>query len=206
MASLSAREQAYQTIRSRIITMDLKPGDDLNDRELAEELGHQPHPHAGGPHHAQYRPHGGHQAAKRYPCGSHRPEADGAGAVCPLYSWKKRTLNRPAERYRHDRPAGARLLEDNQYRQVIENYRLLEARPDPRSRPPTAGDPRLMLELDNQHSTAAPLRSCGMEHHFDHMLGQLQHVERIRKFSLQTSLSLIIPGTAHLPPYAAAAP
>ena len=25
MASLSAREQAYQTIRSRIITMELKP-------------------------------------------------------------------------------------------------------------------------------------------------------------------------------------
>ena len=35
MASLSAREQAYQTIRSRIITMELKPGDPLNDRELA---------------------------------------------------------------------------------------------------------------------------------------------------------------------------
>ena len=29
MASLSAREQAYQTIRSRIITMELKPGDTL---------------------------------------------------------------------------------------------------------------------------------------------------------------------------------
>ena len=38
MASLSAREQAYQTIRSRIITMELKPGDPLNDRELAEQM------------------------------------------------------------------------------------------------------------------------------------------------------------------------
>ena len=38
MSSLSARETAYQTIRSRIITMELKPGDPLNDRELAEEL------------------------------------------------------------------------------------------------------------------------------------------------------------------------
>ena len=35
MASRSAREVAYETIRSRIITMDLKPGDELNDRELA---------------------------------------------------------------------------------------------------------------------------------------------------------------------------
>ena len=39
MASRSAREVAYETIRSRIITMELKPGDPLNDRELAEELG-----------------------------------------------------------------------------------------------------------------------------------------------------------------------
>ena len=38
MSSMSARELAYQTIRSRIITMELKPGDPLNDRELAEEL------------------------------------------------------------------------------------------------------------------------------------------------------------------------
>ena len=38
MASRSAREVAYETIRSRIITMDLKPGDELNDRELAQEL------------------------------------------------------------------------------------------------------------------------------------------------------------------------
>ena len=39
MAVRSAREAAYETIRSRIITMELKPGDPLNDRELAEELG-----------------------------------------------------------------------------------------------------------------------------------------------------------------------
>ncbi len=37
--SSGAREAAYETIRSRIITMELKPGDPLNDRELAEELG-----------------------------------------------------------------------------------------------------------------------------------------------------------------------
>ena len=38
MASRSAREVAYETIRSRIITMDLKPGDELNARALAQEL------------------------------------------------------------------------------------------------------------------------------------------------------------------------
>ena len=39
MPARSAREVAYETIRSRIITMELKPGDELNDRELAQELG-----------------------------------------------------------------------------------------------------------------------------------------------------------------------
>ena len=39
MAVRSAREAAYETIRSRIITMELEPGDELNDRELAQELG-----------------------------------------------------------------------------------------------------------------------------------------------------------------------
>lgn len=39
MANITARETAYQIIRNRIITLDLKPGAILNDRELAEELG-----------------------------------------------------------------------------------------------------------------------------------------------------------------------
>lgn len=39
MASTTARETAYQMLRDRIITMELKPGAILNDKELAEELG-----------------------------------------------------------------------------------------------------------------------------------------------------------------------
>ena len=38
-ASSSAREAAYQTLWNRIVTMELKPGDPLNDRQLAEEMG-----------------------------------------------------------------------------------------------------------------------------------------------------------------------
>ena len=33
-ASSSAREAAYQTLWNRIVTMELKPGDPLNDRQL----------------------------------------------------------------------------------------------------------------------------------------------------------------------------
>ncbi len=38
-APASAREAAYQTLWGRIVTMELKPGDPLNDRQLAEEMG-----------------------------------------------------------------------------------------------------------------------------------------------------------------------
>ena len=41
MSARNARDLAYHTVRSRIITMELKPGDPLNDRELAEEYGVQ---------------------------------------------------------------------------------------------------------------------------------------------------------------------
>ena len=35
----SAREIAYQTLWGRIVTMELKPGAPLNDRQLAQEMG-----------------------------------------------------------------------------------------------------------------------------------------------------------------------
>lgn len=39
MANTTARETAFQMLRTRIVRMDLKPGSILNDKELAEELG-----------------------------------------------------------------------------------------------------------------------------------------------------------------------
>ena len=46
-------------------------------------------------------------------------------------------------------------------------------------------DQARMLDLDNAfHRRAFEL--CGMEGHFDHMLSTFQHIERLRKFSLQT--------------------
>ena len=38
-SNVSARETAYQLIRSRIINLDLKPNDVLNEKELVEEMG-----------------------------------------------------------------------------------------------------------------------------------------------------------------------
>ena len=37
--ALSARETAYSALRSRILNLDLKPNDSLNDKELAQQMG-----------------------------------------------------------------------------------------------------------------------------------------------------------------------
>ena len=65
------------------------------------------------------------------------------------------------------------------YRLNLESYRQLERDPSAENRETR------MLDLDNAfHRRAFEL--CGMEEHFDHMLSTFQHIERLRKFSLQT--------------------
>ena len=171
MASLSAREQAYQTIRSRIITMELKPGDPLNDRELAEQMGISRTPMREAlimlniAHMVDIKPQSGTHVA---PIDLKRMELE----QFARFTLEKEILTRMCGRLTPEQEAG--------YRQFIEAYRVLEASPEEPDR-----EMRL-LELDNAfHRRAFEL--CGMEHHFDHMLASLQHVERIRKFSLQTN-------------------
>ena len=170
MSLLSARETAYQTIRSRIITMELKPGDPLNDRELAEELGISRTPMREAllmlnlARMVDIKPQSGTHVA---PIDLHLMELE----QFSRYTLEKEILTRMCGRLTPEQEAG--------YRQLIEAYRVLEASPEEPDR-----EMRL-LELDNAfHRRAFEL--CGMEHHFDHMLASLQHVERIRKFSLQT--------------------
>ena len=170
MSSLSARETAYQTIRSRIITMELKPGDPLNDRELAEELGISRTPMREAllmlnlARMVDIKPQSGTHVA---PIDLHLMELE----QFSRYTLEKEILTRMCGRLTPEQEAG--------YRQLIEAYRVLEASPEEPDR-----EMRL-LELDNAfHRRAFEL--CGMEHHFDHMLASLQHVERIRKFSLLT--------------------
>ena len=170
MSLLSARETAYQTIRSRIITMELKPGDPLNDRELAEELGISRTPMREAllmlnlARMVDIKPQSGTHVA---PIDLHLMELE----QFSRYTLEKEILTRMCGRLTPEQEAG--------YRQLIEAYRVLEASPEEPDR-----EMRL-LELDNAfHRRAFEL--CGMEHHFDHMLASLQHVERIRKFSLLT--------------------
>ena len=171
MASLSAREMAYQTLRSRIITMELKPGDPLNDRELAEELGTSRTPMREAllmlnlARMVDIKPQSGTHVA---PINLKLMEME----QFARYTLEKEILNRLRG---HVTPQ-----QEAEYRRNIEDYRVLEAdltQPD---------RPTRLLELDNAfHRRSFEL--IGMEAHYDYMLASLQHVERIRKFSLQTN-------------------
>ena len=171
MATMSAREMAYQTVRSRIITMELKPGDPLNDRELAEELGISRTPMREAlimlniAHMVDIKPQSGTHVA---PIDLKRMELE----QFARFALEKEILNRARGKLTP--------MQEQSYRLVIESYRLLEedeTAPDRETR---------LLDLDNQFHRKA-FEITGMEAHFDHMLSELQHVERIRKFSLQTN-------------------
>lgn len=171
MASLSAREMAYQTIRNRIITMELKPGDSLNDRELAEELGISRTPMREAlimlniAHMVDIKPQSGTHVA---PIDLKLMEQE----QFARYTLEKEILSRVQGKLTPNQEAD--------YRLNIETYRLLEADLSAVSR-----ETRL-LDLDNEfHRKAFVI--AGMEMHFEHMLATLQHVERIRKFSLLTN-------------------
>ncbi len=170
MAGLSARELAYQTIRGRIISMELKPGDALNDRELAEELGISRTPMREAlimlnlAHMIDIKPQSGTHVA---PINLKLMEME----QFARYTLEKEVLNYIRGTLTPQQEAA--------YRMNIESYRVLEEGGDVPQREAK------MLDLDNAfHRMAFEL--CGMEDHFDHMLSTFQHIERLRKFSLQT--------------------
>ena len=77
-SNVSARETAYQLIRSRIINLDLKPNDVLNEKELVEEMGMSRTPI----HEAIIMLSLEHLVpAEQHLCGPHRPENGGHRAV-----------------------------------------------------------------------------------------------------------------------------
>ena len=134
MSARNARDLAYHTVRSRIITMELKPGDPLNDRELAEELGISRTPMRealillNNAHMVAIKPQSGTHVA---PIDLHLMELE----QFSRYTLEKEILTRMCGRLTPEQEAG--------YRQLIEAYRVLEASPEEPDR-----EMRL-LELDN---------------------------------------------------------
>ena len=170
MSARNARDLAYHTVRSRIITMELKPGDPLNDRELAEELGISRTPMR----EALILLNNAHMVAIKPQSGTHVAPID--LHLMELEQFSRYTLEKEILNHIRGRLTGE---QERAYRLLIEQYRVLEGDSGAENRETR------MLELDNAfHRRAFEL--CGMEAHFDHMLSTFQHIERLRKFSLQT--------------------
>ena len=170
MSARNARDLAYHTVRSRIITMELKPGDPLNDRELAEELGISRTPMR----EALILLNNAHMVAIKPQSGTHVAPID--LHLMELEQFSRYTLEKEILNHIRGRLTGE---QERAYRLLIEQYRVLESDSGAENRETR------MLELDNAfHRRAFEL--CGMEAHFDHMLSTFQHIERLRKFSLQT--------------------
>lgn len=168
MASLSAREAAYQKLRSRIITMELRPGDPLNDRLLAQEMGISRTP----VREALIMLNIAHMVCIKPQSGTHVAPID--LKLMEMEQYARFTLEKEMllRAFDHLTPAA-----EQAYRENLAAYRALE------SQPTSAARNTRLLELDNGfHRMAFVLN--GMEAHFDHMVSAFQHIERLRMFSL----------------------
>lgn len=168
MAAGSAREAAYQKLRSRIITMELKPGDPLNDRLLAEEMGISRTP----VREALIMLNIAHMVAIKPQSGTHVAPID--LKLMEMEQYARFTL----EKEMLNQLCGRLTPEQQQtFRANIERYAKCERTltgPERNTR---------LLELDNRFHRLA-FEFNGMEEHFDHMLFTFQHIERLRMFSL----------------------
>ena len=164
MAVRSAREAAYETIRSRIITMELKPGDELNDHALAQEMGISRTPMR----EALIMLNIAHMVTIKPQSGTYVAPID--LTLMEMEQFARYTLEKEILNHIRGRLTGE---QERAYRLLIEQYRMLESDSGAENRETR------MLELDNAfHRRAFEL--CGMEAHFDHMLSTFQHIERRR--------------------------
>lgn len=172
MVSLSAREVAYQKLRSRIIALELRPGDPLNDRLLAEEMGISRTP----VREALIMLNIAHMVTIKPQSGTHVAPIDLKLMALEQYArftLEKEMLNQACGRLTPEHVAA--------YRENLEAYAVCAGQdtPDRFTR---------LLALDNAFHRIA-FEVNGMEEHFDHMLSTFQHIERLRMFSLITGES-----------------
>ena len=168
MAASSAREAAYQTLWGRIVTMELKPGDPLNDRQLAEEMGISRTP----VREALIMLNIAHMVTIKPQSGTYVAPID--LKLMRLEQFARFTLEKEMlfHVYKHCKPEHIAA-----YRASIQEYEQAAAAPDS----PLKNSH--MLEIDNKFHRLS-FEFCGMEEHFDHMLSTFKHIERLRLFSL----------------------
>lgn len=176
-APASAREAAYQTLWGRIVTMELKPGDPLNDRQLAEEMGISRTP----VREALIMLNIAHMVTIKPQSGTYVAPMD--LKLMRLEQFARFTLEKEMLLHvcKHRSPE---LIAA--YRANIREYEKASADTDSPMRNSH------MLELDNRFHRLA-FEFCGMEEHFDHMLSTFKHIERLRLFSLMLEENLSVP-------------
>lgn len=175
-ASSSAREAAYQTLWNRIVTMEWKPGDPLNDRQLAEEMGISRTP----VREALIMLNIAHMVVIKPQSGTYVAPMD--LKLMRLEQFARFTLEKEMllQVYGHCQPAYIEAYQAN-----IRAYEKAAASRDPQKN-------SRMLEVDNQFHRLA-FTFCGMEDHFDHMISTFKHIERLRLFSLMLGENESVP-------------
>lgn len=166
-AARNARESAYRILRDRIIFLDLKPGEALNDKQLSEEL-----------------------RMSRTPVREAliilstvnmvilKPQAGTFVAPIDVGWVETEQFSRRALEKEVIRQACTGLTEDTAqlYEKNLEDHARAVASSSPDRM-------RRLLELDNAFHRIAFL-AVGQENSFSYMLHNMQHIERLRVLSM----------------------
>ena len=170
-ASYSARERAYQALRSRILNLELKPNDCLNDKELAQQLGMSRTPI----HEAVITLGLAKLVVVRPQSGTYVAPID--TEIVDMEQFSRFVLEK--EMILRAIP---RLTEEvvRRYRENLQIYQFYLDSHDPNRK-------TRLFELDNAFHRIA-FEVNGMEHHFDWMQGLRHHIERVRVLSFVMNL------------------
>lgn len=167
MAIISARETAYRALRHQIIHMERKPGEPLNDKELAEQMGLSRTP----VREAIILLSVAELVTVRPQSGTFVSQIDMDIVDMEQfsrYAQEKEVIRRACRRIQ---PEHRRLYDENFH--LYEFYEKLDL----------AERPEKLLELDNAFHRI-PFVIDGKERYFDRMQAHMQHVERLRILSL----------------------
>lgn len=169
--ALSARETAYSALRSRILNLDLKPNDCLNDKELAQEMGMSRTP----VHEAIMMLNLVKLVVVRPQSGTYVAPID--TQIVEMEQFSRYTLEKEMILRAIPVLTGEAVRRYQENLQIYQFY-LGSHDPERKSR---------LFELDNAfHRIAFELN--GMENHFDWMEGLWHHIERVRVLSFVMNL------------------
>lgn len=170
-ASYSARERAYQALRSRILNLELKPNDCLNDKELAQQLGMSRTPI----HEAVITLGLAKLVVVRPQSGTYVAPID--TEIVDMEQFSRFVLEKEMILRAIPRMTGEAVRRYRENLQIYEFY-LNSHDPDRKTR---------LFELDNAfHRIAFELN--GMDAHFTWMQGLRHHIERVRVLSFIMNL------------------